>query len=322
MTIVVASSDRVDHVEGLVAPVAEQATPVAAPATGHLEAAPGAAASDQARVPPADPAAAPAVLPCGVDGFLRTGGGRAVPNSLVFLVSRDLEWRQHTTTGPDGRFEFTAAVGEHTLVVPAFARLPGVEQVVELRPSMTRVDVTLPLLATARIDGCIVDTDGVPLGGTRAELRTASAPAMTDVVETNHGGYFHLADVPVGDLVLRTSEPIQAEVRGHMLTAGATTSVQFVLDLGRHSIAGRVVTRGGQPAVGAHVRFDRSLNTGTGVCCLSTRTLVTDRNGCFEFERLGPGPGTLTVLANGCVTEIVGVEEDSSPVVVVRRITN
>jgi hypothetical protein len=281
-----------------------------------------AGASGRVRDDSSSAAAGPTMLPCGVQGCVRTSVGRPVPNSRIFLVARDHGWRQQATTGPDGRFEFKAAVGPHTLVAPPFARLPGVEQQVELRAGVTRVEVTVPLLATAQIDGRIVDTDGVPLAGTRAVLHTASAPAVADVVETDRGGNFHLVDVPLGELVLRTSEPIHAEVRGHELTANPTSSLPFVLDIGRHSVAGRVVTEGGPPAVGAHVRLDRSFTSGTGVRCVSTRTLVTDANGYFAFERIGPGPGALTVLASGCVTEVVAVEAGSFPVVVVHRIAN
>ncbi|HZN40056.1 MAG TPA: carboxypeptidase-like regulatory domain-containing protein [Planctomycetota bacterium] len=267
-------------------------------------------------------AAAPAVLPCRLDGRACTSDGRAVPNATVFLVARGNGGRQRAITGPDGRFEFRAAPGPHALVVPPLARLLGIEQEVELRPEVTRVEIALPRLATAQVEGRIVDTEGLPLSDTRAVLHTASAPRTADFVETDRGGWFRLADVPVGDLVLRTSEPIRAEVRGHELVAGQTKSLQFVIDIGCHSLAGQVVAEGGTPGVGAQVRLDRSFTAGNGIRCVSTRTLVTDQNGCFVFEHLGPGPGNLTVMASGCATEVVDIEPGTSPVVVVHRIAN
>lgn len=266
-------------------------------------------------------AAAPAVLTCRLDGRACTSDGRAVPNATVFLVARGNAGRQRAITGPDGRFEFRAAPGPHTLVVPPLARLLGIEQKVEVRPEVTRVEIALPRLATAQVEGRIVDTEGLPLSNTRAVLHTASAPRTADFVETDRGGWFRLLDVPVGDLVLRTSEPIRAEVRGHELTAGQA-SLQFVLDIGNHGLAGQVVDEGGAPAAGAHVRLDRCFTAGNGIRCVSTRTLVTDQNGRFGFERLGPGPGHLTVMASGFATEVVEVAATSSAVVVVRRIAN
>ena len=324
LAVAVAVASSRDDAEGLRPPAAEQAV---AGVPGFDR--PGAAsmgaevASDRIRIDSAGAAASavsPTAVLCGLNGGVRTSDGQVVPNSPVFLVARGHAGRQCTITGPDGRFEFAAGAGRHTLVVPPFACLPGVEQEIELRPEVTRVEIALPRLATAQIDGRIVDTEGLPLSGTRAVLRTASAPAAAAFVETDRGGYFQ-ADVPAGDLVLRTSEPIRAEVRGHELTAG-TSSLQFVLDIGCHRVAGQAVAEGGTPAAGAHVQLNRCFTTQDGIRCVSTRTLVTDQNGNFAFERLGPGPGSLTVMASGCATEVVDVAVDSSAVVVVHRIAN
>ena len=317
--VAVASLRPRDDAEGLLPPAAEQAV-LRAAGCDRPDAVPAGAevAGGRIRV---DPAASPAELLCGLEGNVRTSDGKGVPNAPVFLVARGHAGRQRTITGPDGRFELTAAEGRHTLVVPQFARLQGVEQEVELRPEVTRVEIALPRLATAAIDGRIVDTEGLPVSGTRAVLRTTSAPAAAAFVETDRGGYFR-ADVPVGDLVLRTSEPIRAEVRGQQLEAGPARSLQFVLDIGCHRLAGQVVAEGGTPVAGAHARLDRSFTAPDGSRCASTRTLVTDQNGNFAFERLGPGSGSLTVMASGCATEVVDCAAASSAVVVVHRLAN
>ncbi|HEU4420497.1 MAG TPA: carboxypeptidase-like regulatory domain-containing protein [Planctomycetota bacterium] len=323
IAVVVVSLSLHNDGEDLLPPAAEQAVARAPhPKSPYAEVPdPDVLALDRIDSAGSAHATAPAVLPCRLDGRACTSDGRAVPDATVFLVARGNGGRQRAITGPDGRFEFRAAPGPHALVVPPLARLLGIEQEVELRPEVTRVEIALPRLVTAQVEGRIVDTEGLPVSDTRAVLHTASAPRTADFVETDRGGWFRLADVPVGDLVLRTSEPIRAEVRGHELTAGQT-SLQFVLDVGCHGLAGRVVDEGGAPAAGAHVRLDRSFTAGNGVRCVSTRTHVTDQNGCFAFARLGPGPGRLTVMASGFATEVVDTEPGTTPVVVVHRIAN
>lgn len=317
--VAVASLPPRDDAGGLLPPAAEQ--PAARAQSCDRADAASTAAEVAGRIRVDSAAASPAELLCGLQGSVRSGDGQVVPNAPVFLVALGHGVRQRTITGADGRFEFTAAPGRHTLVVPPLARLQGVEQEVELRPEVARVVIALPRLATARIDGCIIDTEGLPVSGTRAVLRAASAPAAAAFVATDRGGCFQ-AEVPLGDLVLRTSEPIRAEVRGHELAAGTARSLQFVLDIGCYRLAGQVVAEGGAAVAGAHVRLDRSFTAPDGIRCVSTRTLVTDRNGCFAFERLGPGSGSLTVMASGCTTEVVDCAATSSAVVVVHRLAN
>jgi hypothetical protein len=143
-------------------------------------------------------------------------------------------------------------------------------------------------LALGRLAGRMVDVTGAPVAG--FGLRLASQDALTRWrrVSGDAQGYFEVAEVPAGELLLQTASMPRFRIEGVRIDADAETYAQLVLDWGTAALDGRVVDANGQAIAGARVDLSWQHERG-GVHSRAARSTITDGAGGFLFSRLGPG---------------------------------
>jgi hypothetical protein len=116
--------------------------------------------------------------------------GRPLALRWVWLEQRDLrnrlgEIRRQAETHADGTFEIRAArVG--AAEVSAWNGSEKVETAVDVRPETRPVELRLPALA--HVTGCVLDAEGMPVGGARIRVLDPRRSALSD-----RAGRFRLA---------------------------------------------------------------------------------------------------------------------------------
>jgi hypothetical protein len=236
-----------------------------------------------------------------VAGVVRNRAGEPVPGATVHLISAQRRRTLRAGSGLDGAFLFASVepAADYRLWVRA---RQGYRDHLQDNLAVSGDGLDLPVvlspLERGSLAGRLIDPEGRPVPGFSLELRSAQPGAITRVTG-DHQGAFAVDDLPAGRLSLESgSAAPQLSVSGLEITAGARRTVDVVLDLGGHEIAGRVRDGGGRPVAGAQVSLAWR-HAAAGMVSQSHRRAITDHQGNFVFTRLGSGPHALTVNAAG-----------------------
>lgn len=255
-----------------------------------------------------------------LEGTVRAAGGEPVPRALVRLRPADRgygAWRialglrhiwTHTGAGGDYRLAGVPAVRLFAeAVAPGFDVGSSEEQ--EPRPGGTQPGVDISLVKGARVEGIVVTEGGSPVEGARVivarepaeEGDTAAWRALSEgtFTFTDRQGRFSMANVPVGNLLIRAeakglarSTHHQADVRGGQGIA----SLRFEL-AAAVVIAGKVVDTAGRPVEGCWLRLEHTVAPRGALCRQPFHARVAD-DGMFRVENLPAGTYTLEAHAN------------------------
>ncbi|MHC4971127.1 MAG: carboxypeptidase regulatory-like domain-containing protein [Planctomycetota bacterium] len=218
-----------------------------------------------------------------LEGTVRAAGGEPVPRALVRLLPADRgygSWRTAlglreiwTHTGAGGNYRLTGVPAVRLFaeaVAPGFDAGSSEEQ--EMEPGRLRQGVEISLAKGARVEGIVVTEGGTPVESARvtvarepeekgeaAAWRALSEGAFTF---TDRQGRFSLANVPVGNLLIRAEAQglagsiyRQTDVRGGQGIA----SLRFELPAAV-VVAGRVVDTAGQPVDGCWLRLKHTVS--------------------------------------------------------------
>jgi hypothetical protein len=236
-----------------------------------------------------------------VVGTMRTDAGRPVEGETVHLHSPSLLTQYRAVSDAEGRFLISdVQVGTDYRV---FMRPQGryrdyVRAPVALTPDSAELDLVLEPLDSGRLAGRMVDVDGRPVPGFRLWLWNRDAQRRSREVVGDDRGYFELEEVPAGRLSFRTRALPDLQVGWIELAPGEHRDVVLVLDWGEHWMEGRVVDERREPVSGAQLLLSWSSRAG-GLDSTSMRQTVSDAEGFFRFNQLGPGPHLLEVRAAG-----------------------
>jgi len=255
-----------------------------------------------------------------LEGTVRAAGGEPVPRALVHLLPADRgygAWRTAlalrdiwTYTGPGGNYRLTGVPAVRLFaeaVAPGFDNGASEEQ--DVQPGETLQGVEISLQKGARVEGIVVTEGGTPAKAARvtvarepeeksdaATWRALSEGAFTF---TDGQGCFNLANVPVGDLIIR------AEAKGlatlthrerNVLGGQGIASLRF--ELGPAVvIAGRVVDTDGGPVDGCWVRATQTVSS-KGALHREPFYVRAGSDGAFRFDNLPTGTYTLRARSN------------------------
>jgi hypothetical protein len=218
-----------------------------------------------------------------LEGTVRAAGGEPLPRARVRLLPAERgygAWRTSlalrdiwTHTGPGGDYRLTGVPAVHLYaeaIAPGFDSGSSEEQEVQSGGIQQGVDIYLE--KGARVEGIVVTEGGSPVASARViiarEPEEKSAAAAWHALSvgaftfTDRQGRFSLANVPVGNLLIRAEAPgltvvthRQTDVQGGQ----GITRLRFQLPAAV-VIAGRVVDSAGQPVDGCWLRLRHTVS--------------------------------------------------------------
>jgi hypothetical protein len=234
-----------------------------------------------------------------VSGQLRSVTGEPIASETVDL--RSLEGGRHRSDESDSAGAFTIAglpVGaRYDLVIrPRGPHGSYHERDIRIPPEGLRLELVLDPLPTRRLTGRMVDVEGSPIPNLTLRLRGADPRKWPIELRSDGSGRFDAEGIPTGRLSFEVSSP------QHVLRADARMEegapLDLLLDAGSRRLEGRVFHARGQPVPGARLQMLWLHRDGT-LQSSSVRRGVSDAEGFFQFDGLGPGPHRLTVSTDG-----------------------
>ncbi len=226
-----------------------------------------------------------------VDGHLMDERGGPVAGERMSLYSPSLGTHYQAVSSAHGSVVFPAVAASADYRVRISPRGPYkvyTETAVDLSADTAGLDIVLETLALGSLSGRMVDQTGAAVAGFGLRLTSANAPVRSDQVRGDAEGYFEVAEVPEGELLLQTAAMPRFRIDGVRIDGDAETYVQLVLDWGTAALEGQVVDGNGQAIAGAWVELYWQ-HEGGGVHSRAVRSTTTDGAGGFVFSRLGPG---------------------------------
>lgn len=230
-----------------------------------------------------------------VTGVLVGAGGEPIPFETAQLQSTPLNTRYAAVSDAAGAFSIPGVRvgGAYDLIVhPARVYAGYSRRGIDVPPEGLALEVVLEPLAARRLAGRMIDADGRPVPGFGLWIRSDR-----DIELRGDGaGRFAVERVPPGDLQLTTRSPPRHVIRGIRPAGEGEEEVEIVIDSGDRRLEGRVLDERGNPIAGAQLDLAWLHHSGA-VQSSSIRRSVSDVEGAFHFDALGPGPHLLTASA-------------------------
>jgi hypothetical protein len=242
-----------------------------------------------------------------VSGVLRGRRGEPVASETVQLRSRALAARYSGVSDAAGAFLMPGVLvgGDYDFAVrPRGPYADYSRHGIEVAPEGVELEVALEPLPTRRVAGRMLDADGGPVPGFRLWLRGDDAHKKSVAVRGDDAGRFQAEGVPLGRLSFAASSATYVMLGKAQVEEGAP--VDLVIDAGERRLEGRALSPRGEPIAGAQLELRWLHRDGTQQS-RATRRAVSDTQGRFRFDGLGPGPHRVTASAAG--------EDSTSPVV-------
>lgn len=236
-----------------------------------------------------------------VEGRVMDEDGNPVQDAAVRLYSPVSKQSFQALTTLDGDFSLPAVIvgDDYQLWVHAGEEFNDyVEQPLNIPAEGLDLTVELQSVKMTSLSGRMVDASGIPIPWFGLWLRSSDTAATLGKIVGDRDGYFHIENLPAGNLSVQTQIPPYLSVNGINLTSAGDDPVELILDWGDLKIQGKVSDELGNPIYGAEISASWSLQDGS-LHSRSSRRTTSNNNGDFEFSGLGPGIHALSIQASG-----------------------
>lgn len=227
----------------------------------------------------------------------------------VLLLAPD-GTQQNLSTGGDGSYDFdTLSPGTYAVSV---GQLPGIDRQEVVVDTSHLVQVVNFTLAGAIVSGTVVGPDGkAPVAN--AVVALAQGDSVLVTTQTDSKGSYEFEGVVPGSYSVETGGST-GTAAAQPITVGAASVTVPALQVGSLNLTGLVFDPAGNPFGGANLLLTSTLTTDAELGLTTT----TAANGSFTLGSLVAGQYTLTVVANGFVTQIqqLTVSSTGSPITV------
>ena len=251
-----------------------------------------------------------------VSGFVRDHSGQGISDIRLRLQSMAYNFIHTAHSQGDGRFVFEAVRPGARYRLQVFDREPylGLEQhSIQVSDSMPPFELTLESYQSVPVTGQLIDATGKPLSGFRIHASRPDTSSFDRTLVTDDSGRFTIDRFPTGPIVLRTRTLPQFKVEGMVIDALAANDLIVPIDMGWHSLSGRVLDAQSIPVENARITLESSCRT-QGVVSSSFRTTQSSTGGYFDFSGINQGEHTLSAYLEGhepvSVTYQAGVQDD------------
>jgi protocatechuate 3,4-dioxygenase beta subunit len=255
-----------------------------------------------------------------VSGTINDAAG-PVGNAWVGLFATDASGNPtveiaHTTTGPDGTYQFGAlADGHYRVLVDAPPGSPdsGTWLTADVSgSSVVDLNATLAPRTRGTISGTVTDTDGNPIAGANVYAFNADGVVLT--AATGADGSYTISGIDVGFATVWFLPPSGTVYQGSVWNVAVGQILRINIDQGTNatgidatltssaSISGTVTSASG-PLAGATVSVFNIYGFGDG-------TATTDAAGHYLVAGLGGGPHWVMFSDTGYVTQWWNNEPD------------
>jgi RNA polymerase sigma factor (sigma-70 family) len=197
-------------------------------------------------------------------GIVEDPDGAPVAGAWVAIIPDDFGAERgaavYALSGPDGRFEVSAASAGRNLVT---AVAPGwiTPRPIEAVAVAGEVgELRVRVAPAGRIDGVVVDPRGQPVGGVGVGIRIGNKGQGDVQAVTGADGRFRIAEVPPGEISLHVERHTVTAPRGVVIDGAEEVRLEVAA---LATVRGRVV-RGGAPVAGALVECPEQPRTDAG----------------------------------------------------------
>jgi len=224
--------------------------------------------------------------------------GEALQGRTVQIQALGQRNSYRGSTDENGEFLFPAVEAglDYQLRVAGGSGYPDLTRHIHVDVDKSTFDIVLEPFEYGELSGRLVNLDGAPVPDFRLALRNSASRSPNAIFSTDIDGNFVVERAPAGQLLFATRSSPSMLVRGLRLEAGDELQVPLVIDWGDHEIRGLIVDRRGNPVPASEIVLTWSHDSG-GIRSTSIRRTISDAQGNFVFQSLGPGPHRLEVKA-------------------------
>jgi hypothetical protein len=238
-------------------------------------------------------------VPVTLSGWVGTEFGDYVIGELVTLHSPGLRLHFSTLTDDKGSYRLTEIKPGRDYILkltPTGPFKPYYRSPINLRYNEEAHNIVLEAIPHGLLSGTITDPYDSPVASVELLIYTNDTDSWTSRVVSDAAGTFNLYDFPQGRFHIKSRHQQNLLINGLHFDPGSSQPLWLVIDLGPHSVFGRVHDESGRAFDGVELSLYWEQHD-NDIKFYSTRIQSADADGRFEFTDIGPGAHVIIISA-------------------------